>query len=464
MEQLQAVNAKVNAIIWGPYMLLLLIGVGVFYTIKLRGFQLLRFGTWWRATALSLFHRPKNGRKTGGISPFQAMSTVLAGSVGTGNIVGVANAIALGGAGAVFWMWVAAVCGMATVFAENVLGVKYRIRRNGRYVGGPMYYIEKGLGCKWLAVLFAVICTLASLGMGNMTQGNSVAGALKNGFGVPVGVSGVLLSVLVGVIIFGGIGRIAKLTEKLVPVMTVLFLIGVVTVILCHIGELPAAFGRILTEAFDIKGVAGGFMGYGMANAIKYGVSRGVFSNEAGLGTSPIVHAAAETDDPYRQGMWGIFQVFIDTIILCTLMALCLLTSDSAPAGADGIAWSTLALSSVLGPFGHIFMSVSIILFAFGTLISWSYYGEQSLSYLTGGRYILLYRLCYAAVTCLGCVMEISLVWELSDTLNGLMAIPNLIALILLSGKVRYREMHLPNRSCGKGLSLPVRMRQKASR
>lgn len=440
MEQLQAVNAKVNAIIWGPYMLLLLIGVGIFYTIKLKGFQF-RFGTWWRATALSVFHRPKNGRKSGGISPFQAMATVLAGSVGTGNIVGVANAIALGGAGAVFWMWIAALCGMATVFAENVLGVKYRVRRNGHYSGGPMYYIEKGLGCKWLAVVFAVICTMASLGMGNMTQGNSVAGALQNGFGIPPTVSGVVLSVLVGFIIFGGIQRIAKLTEKLVPVMTVLFLAGVLAVILCHIRELPAAFGRILTEAFDVRCMTGGLMGYGMAKAIKYGVSRGVFSNEAGLGTSPIVHAAAETDDPYRQGMWGIFQVFIDTIVLCTLMALCLLTSDGSIQSEDGIVWTTQAVSSVLGPFGHVFMSVSIILFAFGTLISWSYYGEQSLSYLTNGKYIRVYRLVYAAVTYLGCVMELSLVWELSDTLNGLMAIPNLIALILLSGQVRYREI-----------------------
>ncbi len=444
MEELRTINAQVNAILWGPYMLLLLIGVGFFYTIKLRGFQLLHFGTWWKATFLSLFHPSKNRHSRSGISPLQAMSTALAGSVGTGNIVGVANAIALGGAGAVFWMWVAALFGMATVLAENVLGVKYRIRKNGHYAGGPMYYIEKGLGCKWLAVVFAVICTLSSLGMGNLTQGNSVAGALRNGFGVPVEISGVILSVLVGFIIFGGIQRIAKFTEKLVPAMTGLFILGVLAVIGFHVRELPNAFGRILTEAFDIQGVAGGFMGYGMSRAIKYGVSRGVFSNEAGLGTSPIVHAAAETDDPYRQGMWGVFQVFIDTIVLCTLMALCLLTCGTANPTLDGIALSTYALSSVLGPFGHVFMSLSIILFAFGTLISWSYYGEQCLGYLTGGKYIKVYRLIYAAVTYIGCVMELSLVWELSDTLNALMAIPNLAALLLLSGKVRYEEMSLP--------------------
>ena len=441
MELLRNINAQVNTIVWGPYMLLLMLGVGVFYTVKLKGFQVFRFRTWWNVTFLSLFRHSESKNKVSGISPLQAMSTALAGSVGTGNIVGVANAITLGGAGAVFWMWIAALFGMATVFAENVLGVKYRIRRNGHYAGGPMYYIEQGLGCKWLAIVFAVLCTLASLGMGNMTQGNSVAGALDNGFGIPAAVSGAVLSVLVGFIIFGGIHRIARLTEKLVPAMTGLFLLGVLVVIGCHITRLPDAFGRILTEAFDIKCMAGGFMGYGMSRAIKYGISRGVFSNEAGLGTSPIVHAAAETDDPYRQGMWGVFQVFIDTIVLCTLMALCILTCDCQGADLDGIALSTYALSSVLGPFGHVFMSLSIILFAFGTLVSWSYYGEQSLSYLTGGKYIVLYRVIYASVTYIGCVMELSFVWELSDTLNGLMAIPNLAALLLLSSKVRYHEI-----------------------
>ncbi len=443
MEQLQAINAKINTIIWGPYMLLFLIGVGLLYTIKLKFFQLVHFRWWWRKTALSVFGK-NNSSSHSGISPLQAMSTALAGSVGTGNIVGVANAIALGGAGAVFWMWIAAFFGMATVFAENVLGVKYRTRNGGKFVGGPMYYIEKGLDCKWLAVIFAVICTAASLGMGNMTQSNSVAGALKTGFGVPPEISGVILAVLVGMIIFGGISRIARLTEKLVPAMTILFLSGITVVILFNIRAIPEAFSRIFTEAFDVRCAAGGFMGYGMTKAMKYGISRGVFSNEAGLGTSPIVHAAAETDDPYNQGMWGIFQVFIDTIVLCTLMALCILTTGGDRMGLDGIELSTYSFDAVLGRFGHIFMSLSIILFAFGTLVSWSYYGEKSLEYLTGGKYIRLYRIFYAAVTYAGCVMGLSVVWEISDTLNGLMAIPNLIALILLSSKVRYSEINLP--------------------
>ena len=443
METIEAVNSKINSLVWGPYMLLLLLGTGVFFTVKLRGFQLFGFRIWWKSTFMSALGRGKKNNRPESISSFQAMSTALAGSVGTGNIVGVANAIALGGAGAVFWMWLAAFFGMGTIFAENVLGVKFREKRNGKYVGGPMYYIEKGLGCKWLAVVFAVLCTLAALGMGNMTQSNSVAGALENGFGVPVRVSGLVLACLVGLIIFGGIGRIARFTEKLVPVMTIVYIIGVLTVIILNIKAVPHALERIISEAFDFRAVSGGFMGYGMARAVKYGISRGVFSNEAGLGTSPVVHAAADTDDPCRQGMWGIFQVFVDTILLCTLMALCILSTGSDQSGLDGIELSTLAFTGTLGSLGGVFISVSIILFAFGTLVSWSYYGEKSLEYLSGSRFIKPYRIVYSVTVYFGCIMGISAVWEISDTLNGLMALPNLAALILLSGRIKYSELRL---------------------
>ena len=453
MELLQEINERINSLVWGPYMLLILMGTGVFYTVKLRGFQLFGIKIWWSNTIMSVFRKKESRKSAAGISPLQAVSTALAGSVGTGNIVGVANAIALGGAGAVFWMWLAAFFGMATVFAENVLGIKYREKKNGSYCGGPMYYIEKGLGCRWLAVCFALICALASLGMGNMTQSNSVAGALKESFGVPVWISGAVLSVIVGVIIFGGISRISRLTEKLVPAMTGIYILGIMIVILVNIQSVPSAFLRIVSGAFDIRAVSGGFMGYGMAQAIKYGVSRGVFSNEAGLGTSPIVHCAAETNDPYEQGMWGIFQVFTDTIVLCTLMALCILVTGGDALGLDGIELCGYAFKSVTGEIGGIFMSVSIILFAFGTLVSWSYYGEKSLEYLTGGKFIRAYRIVYAAAAWLGCIMSLSLVWEISDTLNGLMAIPNLAALILLSGKVSGKELkatigRLKQKSC----------------
>ena len=440
METVEKINSFINGIVWGPFMLCVLLGIGIFYTFKLRFFQIRHFKYWWNETFMSIFKKKEGERGKGKISPFQAMATALAGAIGTGNIVGVAGAISLGGAGAIFWMWVAAVFGMATIFAENVLGVKYREKRNGKYVGGPMYYIEKGLHCKWAAVIFAVICTVAALGMGNMTQANSVSGALSAGFGISPQISGIVIAVAVGLIIIGGIDRIAALTEKLVPAMAVLYILAAVIVIGINFREIPDAFIKIFTEAFDLRCVAGGFMGYGMARAIKHGISRGVFSNEAGLGSSPIVHAAADTDDPYKQGMWGMFQVFMDTIILCTLMALCIITSGFDKSPLDGIALSTAAFEGALGIIGKIFISLSIILFAFATLVSWCYYGEKSLEYLTGGKYIGVYRFVYALTAYIGSIMSISLVWEISDTLNGLMAIPNLAALILLSKQVNYKS------------------------
>jgi len=442
METIKNINACINNIVWGPFMLLFLVGTGIFFSVKLRFFQLTGFKTWWKKTALSFMDSKNNKDKKSGISPFRAMATALAGSIGTGNIVGVANAIALGGAGAVFWMWIAAFFGMATVFAENVLGVKYRVKRNGKYVGGPMYYIEKGLGCKPLAVIFAFFCTLAAFGMGNITQSNSVAGALKNGFGINNEICGIVLSIITALIIFGGIERISSLTEKLVPIMAVIYTLAVIAVLAVNFADIPPVLARIVSEAFDIKAAAGGITGYGISKALKYGISRGVFSNEAGLGSSPIVHSAAETDNPYEQGMWGIFQVFIDTIVLCTLMALCILTTGSDKSGLDGIELGALSFSTVLGNAGNIFLSLSIVLFAFATLVSWSYYGEKSFEYLTKGKYIKLYRIIYSCAVYLGCITSISLVWEISDTLNGLMAIPNLIALILLSSEVRYSEIN----------------------
>ncbi len=438
MDIIEKVNSYINSIVWGPFMLCFLVFVGVFFSIKLKFFQIRHFKAWWNETFMSLFKKDKAKASKGKITSFQAMSTALAGAIGTGNIVGVATAISLGGAGAIFWMWVASFFGMATIFAENVLGIKFRSRKNGKFVGGPMYYIEKGLKCKWLAVIFAIFCTCAAPGMGNMTQANSVAGALEVSFNIPPQLTGVALSILVGAVIFGGIGRIASITEKLVPFMAIAYTLAALIVIGVNFRNIPSAFGKIFIQAFDVHCAAGGFMGYGMSRAIKYGISRGVFSNEAGLGSSPIVHAAADTDDPYRQGMWGMFQVFIDTIVLCTVMALCILTTGSEQSGLEGIELSTAAFTAVFGQAGKYFMSVSIILFAFATLVSWSYFGEKSLEYLTGGKFIVLYRIIYAAMTYIGCVMSLSLVWEISDTLNGLMAIPNLIALLLLSKHISY--------------------------
>ncbi len=447
METVQKINSFVNGIVWGPLMLCVLLGIGIYFTIKMNFFQIRHFKTWWNVTFMSLFRKENNRPDSDKISPFQAMATALAGAIGTGNIVGVASAVTLGGAGAVLWMQLAALFGMATVFVENVLGVKYREKRNGKFVGGPMYYIEKGLHCKWGAVIFAVFCTFAALGMGNMTQANSAAGALHNCFGISESVCGIILAALTAVIVFGGIKRIAALTEKIIPVMAVAYILMSLTVLAIHFRNIPCAVEKIFVSAFDIRAAAGGFLGHGMARALKYGISRGVFSNEAGLGSSPIVHAAADTNDPYRQGMWGMFQVFTDTIVLCTLMALCIIASDCDSMNTDGISLSIAVFENSLGIAGKIFISISIAVFAFATLVSWCYYGEKSLEYLTGGKFINCYRLIYAAAAYLGSITSISLVWEISDTLNGLMAIPNLAAILLLAKKAEIKSVPLQSQN-----------------
>lgn len=437
MDIIVKANRAINSIVWGPVALIALLCIGIFFSFRLRFLQITKFKLWWNETFGSIFCRKGKKTEKGKITPFRAMATALAGAIGTGNIVGVATAITLGGAGAIFWMWVSSIFGMATIFAENVLGVIYREKRNGRFVGGPMYYIRNGLNCKWLASIFAVSCILASLGMGNMTQSNSVAGALYIGFDVSPTVTGAFLTALVGIVIFGGIERISSFTSKIVPIMAVIYTLGALIVVLINIKKIPESFCEIFSSAFDISAAAGGFLGYGMSRALKYGISRGVFSNEAGLGSSPIVHAAADTDEPCKQGMWGIFQVFIDTIVLCTLMALCILCTDSHKSGLDGIALSTLCFESIFGVFGKYFMALSISLFGIATLVSWSYFGERSVEYLTHGRFIKSYRIAYTLITFVGCVLNLNLVWEISDTFNGLMALPNMIAIVLLSGVVK---------------------------
>ena len=442
MELLENINAFINGIVWGPFMLLFLLGTGIFFTIRLRFFQFRHFRLLWNLTIGSLGNN--HSHQKNGISSFQAMTTALAGAIGTGNIVGVAGAIALGGAGAVFWMWIAAFFGMATIYAENVLGMKFRISSHNGRAGGPMYYIEKGLHCKALAIFFAVLCTFAALGMGNMTQSNSAAAALYECFGLDQMLTGLIMTVAVGLIIAGGISRIAALTEKLIPLASVLYLITAGAVIITNISSLPSVFVNIVSEAFDLHAAAGGFMGYGMARALKYGISRGVFSNEAGLGSSPIVHSAADTDDCVKQGMWGVFQVFIDTIVLCTVMALCILVTGNIN-GSDGVRISISAFENVFGSAGKIIIALSIVIFAFATLISWCYYGEKSVEYLCKGRYVHAFRIVYTLFTFLGSILSIRLVWDISDTINGLMAIPNLIALLSLAKYISYDEISARN-------------------
>ncbi len=431
-------NNVVNAVVWGPLMLALIIFVGVMFSVRLRFFQLFKCNLWLKQTFGSFFNKEilKDGKKDG-ITPFQAVSTALASAIGTGNVVGVATAITLGGPGAVFWMWVAAFFGMMTTFAENVLGLKYRtVNELGEKVGGPMYYIEKGLGQRWMACFFAFACILASFGMGNMTQANSISASLKKSFNLSPAVVGLVLAAIIGCIIFGGVKRISQVSAKIVPFMTIFYILGGFVVIVAHARSLPKALFDIISGAFNLRSVSGGATGVIMSNAIKYGISRGVFSNEAGLGSSPIVHAASNETEPVNQGMWGIFQVFVDTILVCSITALCILTSGVTPEDKDGAMLSVQAFSSTFGGFGEKFVAISIALFAFATIVGWSYYGERCVEYLSSRKNILIYKAVYILFVMFGSVMKLDLVWGISDTFNGLMAFPNLIALVLLSGEV----------------------------
>lgn len=438
LEFVERANNVVNAVVWGPLMLALIIFVGVMFSVRLKFFQLFKCKLWLKQTFGSLFNKENlKGSKKNGITPFQAVSTALASAIGTGNVVGVATAITLGGPGAVFWMWVAAFFGMMTTFAENVLGLKYRtVNELGEKVGGPMYYIEKGLGQRWMACFFAFACILASFGMGNMTQANSIAASLKKSFNLPPAVVGLALAAVIGCIIFGGVKRISQVSAKIVPFMTIFYILGGLVVIVAHARNLPKALFDIISGAFSLKAASGGATGFIMSNAIKYGISRGVFSNEAGLGSSPIVHAASNETEPVNQGMWGIFQVFVDTILVCSITALCILTSGVTPEDKNGAMLSVQAFSSTFGGFGEKFVAISISLFAFATIVGWSYYGERCVEYLSSRKNILIYKAVYILFVMFGSVMQLDLVWGISDTFNGLMAFPNLIALVLLSGEV----------------------------
>lgn len=441
---LEQIGDWIHRLVWGPATLGTLLLTGIYFTLRSRFFPFRRLRLWWKETVGSFFAKPgRNSEpetRKKGISSFQAMTAALAGAMGTGNIVGVAAALAIGGPGAIFWMWVSSLFGMMTIFGENVLGYRYRQKnKKGEWVGGPMYYLSKGLNSRFLAGLFAVACVLSSLGMGNMTQANSIAGAMQAGFQVPGWVTGLALSLLVGIIIIGGLKRIAGFTEKIVPFMSVFYLLGCLAVIVVHGKNLPSVLENIFRQAFQFQAAAGGGAGFAVA-AMTQGISKGVFSNEAGLGSAPIIYAASEEGDGVKQGMWGIFQVFADTIVGCTVTALCILASGALSSGLTGVALSTQAFSSVFGKMGGVFVAVSIVMFAFATLVSWSYYGEKSLEYLAGERLVPVYRFLYAACAALGCVLSLDSVWKAADTFNGLMAIPNMIALALLSREV-FAEM-----------------------
>ncbi len=434
MDFIMNLNSTVNSFVWGPPMLFLLVGTGVYLTIGTNFFSILKLGYVLKNTLLKIFSKDQSGE--GEITPFQAVATALAATVGTGNIAGVATAIALGGPGAVFWMWVSAVFGMTTKFGEVVLSINYREKtQDGRFVGGPMYYIANGLNLKWLATVFAVFGALAAFGIGNMVQSNSVAASLQESFNISPLVTGLVLAVLTALVILGGIKRIGSVTEKLVPGMAAIYILGAVFIIFMNGSHIPEAFGLIFGNAFTGTAAVGGFAGSTLAMAVRFGVARGVFSNEAGLGSAPIAHAASTTDHPVRQGLWGVFEVFMDTIVICTLTALAILVSGLWNTGVTGAALTTQAFDEAILGGGYI-VSIGIMLFAFSTILGWSYYGERCAEYLFGVKAIVPYRIIWIPFVVIGAIGGLEFIWDLADTMNGLMAIPNLVGILLLSGTV----------------------------
>ena len=420
-------------IVWGIPMLILMLGTGIFLAVRTKGVIFMRFGTVMANTLKTIFKK-KETEEHGTITPFQAVCTALAATVGTGNIVGIAIAISVGGPGAIFWMWICAVLGMVTKFCETTLAVAYREKNEkGHYVGGPMYYISKALGWKKTAVVFCLFAVLASFGVGNMVQANAVSGSLDNMFHIPTYVTGIVLAMLVGMVIIGGIRRISSVAEFLVPFMAGMYIIAAAIVLIVNATKIPAALAMIVTDAFTGTSVIGGFAGTTMLYAARIGVARGVFTNEAGLGSAPIAHASADTDHPARQGCWGAFEVFFDTIVMCTVTALVVITSGLwHEEGLNGNAISLAAFQNAIPGGGHI-VSIGIALFAFATIIAWYYYAEKALEYIAGFKAVRFYRIFFVIFVFVGCVVEIDIVWELADLFNGLMAIPNLIALIALS-------------------------------
>ena len=433
--------SSANDLIWGPVMLVLLVGTGIFLTIRLKGMP-------WRNLGFSLKHVFKGNRSSSGqgdISPFQSLMTALAATIGTGNIAGVATAMVAGGPGALFWMWLSAVFGLSTKYAECTLAVKYReVNATGEMAGGPMYVMKNGIKTKWfgslLAFLFSLFAVFASFGIGNLTQVNAIAGALKSTFGIEFWITGIVLLVATAVVILGGIKSIGRVSSVVVPVMAIFYILFGLIIIFAKIENLPAGIAAIFESAFNFEAIAGGGLGFFVA--MRYGVARGVFSNEAGLGSAPIAAAAGKTDHPCRQGYISMTGTFFDTIIVCTITGLAIACSGVLVThpGLDGIDLTIAAFSSVFGKFGAVVISIGITLFAYSTILGWAYYGEKSFEFLTGtSKLNFIYRILFCGIVFLGSVTKLKLVWNISDAFNGLMAIPNLICLLIMSS-VLYKE------------------------
>ena len=425
---------QVRDFVWGPPLIILLVGTGIYLTIILKGLQI---RTLWHSLYLALVKRKEEGSE-GDITHFQALMTALAATVGTGNIAGVATAIVAGGPGALFWMWIVGLFGMATKYSEAVLAVKFRKKdKAGTLSGGPMYYISEGIGWKWLGVMFAVFASISAFGIGNMVQSNSVADGLNEAFGIPYWITGIILAVLAAAVILGGIKSIGKFTGVLVPIMIVFYMGGALISILINYDKIPEAFMMVIKHAFSPTAATGGFLGATVMTTIRNGVAKGVFSNESGLGSSPIAAAAAQTKDPVSQALVSMTQTFIDTLVVCTLTGFAIITSGVWNSGIDGAPLTTNAFQvSLPGGIGGYIVAIGLTLFAFSTLLGWSYYGEKSFQFLFGEKSVKPYRIVFCLVIIVGAVAKLQQVWLFAEIMNGLMALPNLVGLLGLSGVI----------------------------
>jgi AGCS family alanine or glycine:cation symporter len=442
---MEAFISKVSDIVWGPPLLILLVGTGIYLTLRLSFLQVTQL-----PHALKLaFSKNQDHTSEGDVSHFQSLMTALAATIGTGNIVGVATAVASGGPGAVFWMWMSAFFGMATKYAEGILAVKYRVQNEkGQMSGGPMYYIERGLGWKWLAVLFALFASLAAFGIGSSVQSNSVASSLQTAFGISPWITAIVLTALTALVILGGIKSIGRASSLIVPFMALFYVVGGLIIMILNIDKLPGALALIFTDAFTGEAIAGGAIG----TVIRYGVARGLFSNEAGLGSAPIAAAAAKTDHPGRQALVSMTGTFLDTIVVCSITGITLVMSGLyADKNLKGVALTNEAFNQMLPVAGGWVVTIGLIFFAYSTVLGWAYYGEKCFEYLAGTKAVTGYRIVYIITVFLGCVAGLDIVWKIADVLNGLMAFPNLVALLGLSSIVvaetRHYRQHVKHKS-----------------
>lgn len=445
LSGLEDVFKAISSVIWGPYILIpLLLGTGLYLTIRLGGLQFLKLGS---ALRLGILRR-KDAGSEGDISQFQALTTALAATVGTGNIVGVATAIGIGGPGALFWMWVTGLLGMASKYSEAFLGVRFRgTDAAGEKSGGPQVYLERGIKGPFgriLALSFAIFAVIACFGIGNMTQGNSIASNVESSFNVPTWVTGIILTVLAMLVLVGGIKVIGRVTAGFVPVMIIFYVVSAIYILIANIGAVPAAFAQIFTEAFTGTSAIGGFAGSAIIIAVQFGVARGIFSNESGMGSAAIAAAAAQTSHPVRQGLVSMTQTFIDTIIVVTCTGLVIVTTGTwneiDPETGEQISAALMTgqafTHGLPGEWGHWVVTVGLVMFAFSTILGWSYYGERNIERLLGRRAVMPFRILFSLVVFVGCTVQLGVVWAFSDMMNGLMALPNLIGLLILSGLV----------------------------